>query len=273
MTGLLDFVKMKSHGNPLTVDRYLRTIKRFLGWLGSRKLSMEAVNEYRDVLSSKYADNSLIPICTALNLLMEHRGVSFRFKSPGKVVNPNPKLVTEAEYQAILVRIAKPDERLVVRLMHDSLLRPSDLASLRRDELDLSGKFAYIRKRTRKAGVNTESMLAPDTADELKAYLATHEGDYLFPSPERVNAPRHPTWPNKVLMAHGATGISPRTFRRTGATAWPEDVRSLMAQGGWSSVQTIMTHYRRNQEDRHAAAFSKAMNVKMDEPDDVPGYG
>ena len=33
------------------------------------------------------------------------------------------------EYRAILGRIAEPDERLVVRLLHDSLLRPSGVAA------------------------------------------------------------------------------------------------------------------------------------------------
>ena len=274
---LAAFIKMRSHGNPQTLARYLRYIRRFQGWLGSRKLTAEAVNEYSDILAAKYVGNSRVPMCAALNLLLMHRGAPWRFKSPGKSVDPNPRLYKPEEYEAILGTIADPAERLVVRLLHDSLLRPSDVAALRRDELDLTGRFAYIRKTTQKAGVNSESMLTPETRTELIAYLAASlEGDYLFPSPKRPGFPRHRTWPNKVLMAHGAEGISPRTFRRTGATLWPDDVKSLMVQGGWKSVQVIMDHYRRDREDRHVAAFEKAMGVKMDpenDPDNVPGYG
>ena len=268
------FLRSKSNGNEATVRRYETYIKRFVGWLGSRKLTAEIVPEYADYLAGKYRVNSTIPMVVALNLCLEHRGVPFRFKMPSKQVNPNPRLVSDEEYRAILSRIAEPDERLVVRLLHDSLLRPSDVAALRLSELDLSGRFAYIRKTTQKAGVNTESMLTPETAAELRALIAERGiADYIFPSPKRTG-PRCRTWPNAVLAKHGAEGISPRTFRRTGATRWNDDTASLMAQGGWKDPKTIFRHYRRNVEERHAKAFEQAMNVHMtaDDAEDVPGY-
>src|SRR3990172_7954746 len=42
------YVKANSNGNPETVRRYLKAISQFVGWLGSRKLTLEAVQEFEE---------------------------------------------------------------------------------------------------------------------------------------------------------------------------------------------------------------------------------
>ena len=132
-----------------------------------------------------------------------------------------------------------------------------------------------IRRRTQKTGTIAESVLTKETASELAAFInATGAMDYVFRG-ETDKPHRHRTWPNAVLRKHHAEGITPRTFRRTLATNWGDDLRSLMSQGGWSDPKTILLHYRRDVRERHLREFEKAVGPARDpEPDsDLPGYG
>lgn len=271
---LQTFVRSKSSGNPETIRLYLQEIRRFTGWLGSRTLTLETIQEYESYLAARYKPNSLQNKATAVNLYLEWRKVDFRLRRPQKQIAANPKLVSEDEYRAVLAKIVNPEERLVVRLLHDSFLRPSDIVSLQVSDLDPSDGITAIRKETLKTGTISESILTKETADELREYVASRGlTNYLFPGEDRRQH-RHRTWPNGVLRKHGAEGISPRTFRRTGATRWGEDLASLMAQGGWSDPRTILRHYRRNLRERHLREYEAAMGHARDpEPDDGPtGY-
>ena len=269
------FVRSRSSGNPETVTRYLQECRRFAGWLGSRPLTLEAVQEYESYLAARYKPNSLQNKAAAVNLYLEWRKVDVRMKRPAKQIIANPRLVSDDEYVALLKRIANPEERLVVRLLHDSFLRPSDVVSIRVADLDTSEGITVVRRETQKTGAVSESILTKETALELRDYIASRGlTDYLFPG-ETGRPHRHRTWPNAVLRKHGAEGISPRTFRRTGATRWGDDLASLMAQGAWSDPRTVLRHYRRNLRERHVREYERAMGLAKDHDpeDEVPGYG
>ena len=114
-----------------------------------------------------------------------------------------------------------------------------------------------------------------ETAEELRVFVASAGvTDYLFRG-ETDKPHRHRTWPNAVLRKHHVEGVTPRTFRRTLATNWGDDLKSLMVQGGWSDVQTILLHYRRDVRERHLREFEKAVGPARDsDPEtDLPGYG
>lgn len=289
------FIRSKASSNPETINLYVREARRFAGWLGSRELTLETVQEYESWLRARYKPNSLSNKTTGVNLYLEWRGTTFQIRRPPKQVAANPKLVTDAEYEALLDRIVvyyddpKPGtpnrlrvsrgceivnaERLVVRIMHDSLLRPSDIVTIRLADLDTSDGVTVIRKRTQKTGSVSESILTRETAAALAEYVASSGvTDYLFPG-EDGRPHRHRTWPNAVLRHYGAEGITPRTFRRTGATRWGDDITSLMAQGGWSDSRTVLKHYRQNLRERHVREFERAMGLAKDHDDDEPpGY-
>jgi len=251
------YVRANTNGNPETVRRYLKAISQFVGWLGSRKLTLEAVQEFETWASVKYRRNSLQPLAVAVNLYLRWKGADYRMKRPPREIAANPKLVTAAEYESVLARVTDPAERLVVRVLHDSLLRPSDVVTLRLADLSHEDGVTVIRRVTKKTGAICESVLSRETADELRDYLVAQGiADYIFPFRGKS---RHRTWPNAILRRHGAEGISPRTFRRSGATAWGDDLASLMAQGGWTDPKTVLTHYRKDVRERHIRAFERAI--------------
>lgn len=267
------FVRDKSRGNPETLRRYLKEIHRFQGWLGSRTLSLEAVHEYEDWLADNYAQNSRIVMAAAVNLFFAWKGVDYRVRTPPKEIATNPRLVKDAEYRAILARIADPAERLIVRLLHDSFWRPSDLVTLRVSDIAEVDGVTLLRKVMKKAKVVASAIVETETAAELRAHIAgAGKTDLIFEI--RVGTPRHRTWPNHVLAKHGAGEISPRVFRRTGATSWDDDMKGLMVQGGWKDPKTILLHYRQNELERQLKSFERAVGRATDHSeDDVPGYG
>lgn len=270
------FMRNRSRGNEKTLALYTKEIGRFVGWLGSRALTLEAVDEYEDWLAKKYAQNSRIAKLVAVNLYLEWKGVQFRARPPTKEYVANPRLVDEDAYREKVRGIADPAERLIVRLQHDSLLRPCDLVTLRLAELaDVDGVLS-IRKKTKKTGKVSDSYLTVETAAELKVYVAQNGiTDYVFPSPRDSTRPRHRTFPNKALEKNGMPW-SPRDFRRTGATNWPDDnIPGLIAQGSWTGSRTIFAHYKQDVAARHRAAFEKAIGKATDADDDAdepPGY-
>src|SRR5207247_3851321 len=177
-----------------------------------------------------------------------------------------PKIISNKEYEAILERIPNAEERLVVRLLHDTGLRPSDIVDIALKDIAMEDGVTIIRKATRKTGTIAESVVTKETATELAEYLKkSGVTAHIFPG-ETSMPHRHRTWPNAVLRKHHAEGITPRTFRRTLATNWGDDLRSLMSQAGWSDPKTILLHYRRDVRERHIREAEKAIG-QVREPD------
>ncbi len=270
---LATFLRERSRGNPQTLASYTKEIQRFRGWLGTRGLTLEAVHGYADYLAARYAQNSIIPKATAVNLFLMWKGTDYRMRRPPKRRDPNPRLVKVGEYEDLVARISDAEERLVVRLLHDSFLRPSDVVSIRLAEIAEEEGVTIVRKETQKTGEPSESVLSAETAAELRSHVHVRGiTDYLFPASPRARKAVHRerTWPNKVLMRHDA-GFEPRAFRRTGATSWGPDLKSLMAQGGWRDPKTILFHYRQDVLSRHVREAEKVIGRVREQKLPEPG--
>ena len=211
MTGVkLDvFVRANSRARTEeTVRLYLREAKRFQGWLGTRPLSLEAVQEYDAWLRAKFRLNSLSNKVIGVNLYLKWKGLDARIRRPPKEIAANPKLVSDKEYRALLERIQSAEERLCVRLLHDSGLRPSDIVDVRLSDLATEEGVTLIRRRTQKTGTIAESVLSRETASELADYIEkSGVTDHIFRG-ETDQPHRHRTWPNGVLRKHGPAGTT-----------------------------------------------------------------
>jgi integrase len=273
------FIRQNARVNDSTVLRYAAVARSFQGWVSSRPLNPETVQDGERWLRERYKPNSLSNVVTAVNLWLRWKNhPELRMRRPPKEFNPRPRTIDDKEYRQLVARITDPMERLAVRLSHDTGWSPNDIAAIQRTDVDLSGPAAIVRKVRQKTRVVAEAGLLKETADELRAYLAANpDKAYLFPGDRRQGKPhRNRTWVNAVLKRHGAS-FSPRAFRSNLATIWPgDDIKGLMVQGGWSDSKTIFAHYRGNIRERQIASLEAAMGRPAKEPErdaELPGYG
>src|SRR2546428_674981 len=244
-----------------TLERYDEDRRELAGRLGPRRLTEETVQELEAWLKSKYPNaNTQQRKITAANWLFRWKGTDFRIRRPPKEYNTHPRTIAPEDYRAVLARITEPMERLAVRLSRDTLWSPTDVAAIRKADVDF-GNPTIVRKVRQKTGAHAEAVVEMETADELRAYLESNpELEYIFPGDRRQGKPhRNRTWVNAVLKRHGAT-FTPRMFRSSGATLWPgDDIKGLMTQGGWTDPKTIFRYYRGNIREVQVRSFEAAM--------------
>ncbi len=159
------FIKRKSNRTPNEA-----TLRRYWGYVqkmqGSRVLQGDlpletALNRYLLELDG-YATNTLIVVHSALNWafralhLKDEDGEPYRYPVPGKEVRHNKPVVSAQGWKELepLIRArTNPREYACIRVLRDSSLRPSDVASIRLDEVHLDEGAPRIEKTTQKAGV------------------------------------------------------------------------------------------------------------------------
>lgn len=289
------FVRQKAHGYVTdgTLDLYDKDRQQLQGMLGSQPLNVETAQELESRLKQRWPnENTQQRKVTSLNWLLRWKGVDYQAHRPVAPPNLKPVVIGDDAYRALLAKVTDPLERIGIRLVHDTFWSPTDVVHIEPIHFDFSGRNPVVGKLRQKTHVLGYAMLDADTAKEVQAYLAEHPGlEFLFPGDVRVKTPagrepermacghprgthRNRTWLNETLKRHGAD-FTPRNFRSSGASKWPgSQLKELMTQGGWSSLDTIMKRYRASMPEAQARAFAEAMGrpVKDDDPD-LPGYG
>ncbi len=288
------FIKRKSNRTPneATLRRYWGYVERHQAWLGRQgDLPLEtALNRYLLELDG-YATNTLIVVHSALNWafralhLKDEDGEPYRYPVPAKEVRHNKPVVSAQGWKELepLIRARTyPREYACIRVLRDSSLRPSDVASIRLDELHLDEGAPRIEKTTQKAGVPVYSRITRQTAAILTQYLAHYKPrTYLFESEPGKHYWR--AWPWWILTQKcglngrdGSPRITPRIFRRTLATGWRGDMKGLLAQGGWKDPKTPQTHYQQHRTSQHDLDYDALMEADEDqetrEVDDDAAY-
>ena len=117
MKNLLDFREHLIEGekSELTVEKYLRDVRRFLAWLGSKPLEKSRVLEYKAELLGKYAVSSANSVISSLNSYFDFLDrADCRVKTirqQRQTFLPEEKELTRAEYVRLL-RAAEGKPRL-----------------------------------------------------------------------------------------------------------------------------------------------------------------
>ncbi len=288
------FIKRKSNRTPkeVTLRRYWGYVERLQAWLGRQgDLPLEtALNRYLLELDD-YGTNTRIVVHSALNWafralhLKDVDGDPLRYPVPAKEVHHRKPVVSAQGWRELepLIRArTNPREYACIRVLRDSGLRPSDVVSIRLEELRLHDGAPRIEETTQKAGVPVYSRITRKTAAILAQYLAHYRPrTYLFES-----APGKPywrAWPWWILTQKcGLDGkgdssrVTPRIFRRTLATRWRGDLKGLLAQGGWKDVKTPQLHYQQHRTSQHDLDYDALMEPeegrKTREVDDDAAY-
>ncbi len=241
----------------------------------------EVVARYNRGLKQGYSSNARIVVSSALNWALRWAyarhadGEPLRFPTPQKKVDHRKPIVTESLWRDIETRLRARGtlkEWLCVRLLRETGLNPSDLVRVSLDEVHLDDSDPRIVRTRAKTGAAIVARVSKSTADLVRRYLDNgRPKSYLFESRPGKHYRRQ--WPYEVLRRHGVPrDITPRTFRRTLATVWPGDLKTLQHQGGWKDPKTILTHYVQQRDDVHRQTVDVLFG-KRDEVADDLAYG
>lgn len=244
------FIRQNARVSDATVKRYVDVARSFAGWLGTRPIDADAMQDGERWLKGRYGQNSLASnVVTAVNLWLRWKGhPDLRIRRPPKAYNPRPRTIADKDYRDLLARIADPMERLAVSLSHDAGWSPSDIAQIRKADIQL-GDVTVVRKVRQKTRVTAEAVLLKETAADLQAYLEAHPGmDYLFPGDRRKGKPhddlrplpRQPSGTSGELVGggDGPPGEGPQSRRRTARLRVIHVCRALRSFMERTSVRT-----------------------------------
>jgi integrase len=272
-----------------TLKRYWRYVEKFLAYLDGEPVTDEAAALYAQELSATHRRNSRIPMTSAINWYLrlvkavDADGEPIRLKVPSRDRLPTKRLLSEDEWTRLDKAATKRSlrDRVLLALLRETLLRPGDVCGIRLENLALDAKEGPRLERLtqQKTGNPVSPVISIETARVLAAYLGEYRpAVYVFePEPGR---PFHRRWPwERLRVLSDDAGIepavTPRLFRRTGATFWAGDVVSLTHQGGWASVKTPLEDYVQPRMDAQRTAFDKTFakaEPKRTAAEDRAGY-
>ncbi|HOW85803.1 MAG TPA: site-specific tyrosine recombinase XerD [Candidatus Aminicenantes bacterium] len=258
-----------------TVQSYARDIGKLADFLKARRVALARVSE--ETLASfiqgesraGLSARSMARLVSALRSFFRFCALSgfVRQDPTARLTTPStwltlPKFLTVDEAGALLQApdAAKPRgvrDRAMLEVLYGAGLRVSELASLRRDDVNLADGFLLCRG---KGGKERIVPLGRSACDAVRRYLAearplddADEREELFLSRRGRPFTRQGVW--KMLRDHAARSglaakISPHVLRHSFATHLLErgaDLRSVQLMLGHSQITTtqIYTHVSR----------------------------
>jgi integrase/recombinase XerD len=272
---------------PKTVKWYRWHLRRARDWLEAEPgyhaldfLSEEGLRAYyrstRDL--ARTSRRALVAAMQAFGTWLE----GYKLENPAtslqkpKAHKRLPKVLPPSEVERLL-EVAEqepPRERALLLLFLDTGLRVSEVARLKRADLDLaSGRLVVCNG---KGGKDRVVFYCQRTADALRTYLNTHTHAYVFvsqrvgPPPAQVSFPPKPMTPSgirqilrKVAGRYGFSDLTPHTLRRTCGTelaAHGVDLATIADQFGHADVATT-TIYTRLADSRRQEVLERASVV------------
>ena len=248
------FIRRKSSRAPneVTLRRYWMYVKKLQAWLGRQgDLPLDTALDRYLLELDEASTNTRIVIYSGLNWafralhLKDVDEEPYRYPVPAK------------EYACI-------------RVLRDSGLRPSDVVSTKLEELHLDEGAPRIEETTQKAGIPVYSRITRETAEVLARYLKhARPRTYVFES--EPGKPYWRAWPWWILTQKcgldgksGSPKVTPGVFRRSLATSWRGDMKSLLAQGGWQDPRTPQVHYQQHRTTQHDLDYDALMESDED---------
>jgi integrase/recombinase XerD len=266
-----------------TVERYRWHLVSFVTWCqdqgvsGVADLTRSYVRTWGAAVRTKWAPatckSAVSAIRSLLHWLYEEELVSEDLAGALKVPRVPERVqrtMTADEVRRLLLACETPVEHglsladataaalrnaALVALLYDSMIRASELCSLRLDDIDLNAGRLVVRAG--KGGKDRVAVFGPQTTEIMRAWLAVRRavpgvltvfvgvggstpGGVLTPSGLRLILRR-------LGDRAGVKGVSPHTFRRGGAaqlTLSQVPSRIVQLLGGWSKIQMVETYTR-----------------------------
>ena len=277
----LSYLRSECHLSENTISAYHHDFNRFLGWLGSRRLSSLTVNHLSDYVAS-LQDHGLAPTSVSRNIVATR--TFFRFLQLEGTVRDNPAdlLLTQKNWQRIpevlspkqidqFLRSPRKTDTFwqrdvaILEVLYATGCRASEVCSLRMKDLSLEEKHLQCEGKggkQRMVPIGQRAIRAITIyCDELRSTLASRrspESETLFLSRTGQAVDRIQLWRLVKRYARRAgihTKISPHSLRHSFAThllAGGADLRLVQEMLGHASIQTtqIYTHVDKSRLQR-----------------------
>lgn len=241
-----------------TLRSYISANKRFLNFIKKqpKEITEDNVKEYMGHLISEkgLSPRSLALNKAALKFLYDEvlKKNIVNFKTP-KISKNLPVVLSKTEIQNLLATPKNFKHRLILTLMYSSGLRVSEVAKLRKNELELDEKIGWVRSGK---GKKDRLIILSDKAIEmLKEYLPETQ-DYLFPSTKNSThistRQIHKIIKNVAKEAGITKDVHPHTLRHSFATHLLEngvDIRKIQELLGHSNLQTTQIYTKVTTEE------------------------
>ena len=246
--------------SPGTIEKYLRDIRAFAGWLDGRPVSRELVAEWRDHLLSKdYAPVTINSMLAALNGLFHFLGwdeCRAKFlKVQRRLFRDAGRELTRQEYERLLAAArARGQERLA--LLMEAIcatgIRVSELIGLELSDLNM--QIGYItcrdgrRERMVPFGKRAGKALGRYLEYARTELLKGRESEWLFTNCIGGSMSRQGFW--KIVKYYGEKAgiqadITPHTLRHSFAAhliRGGADIRSVQAMLGHADSTTAQMY-------------------------------
>jgi integrase/recombinase XerD len=251
---LNDLSKMEDalhlHGlQPRTADLYLGCARRFAEWagaaprdLGSKEAKRFLVHLVRDRgLSPSTRAQYLAAMRFLYEVTLERPEVTTNLPRP-RVVQAPRALLSREEVSAVVSAAGDSRRRAAILAGYTTGLRVSEVAELRREDLDCERGSLLVRRA--KGGYGRRVMVTPTLVKALEIHLAAGTaGPWLFPG-RRFSRPVHTRTLNRYLAAAVCqagiqrSGITYHSLRHAFATHLLDDGVSVRA------IQVLLGHRR-----------------------------
>lgn len=261
--------------NPTRLDAI--TKKLALEWMTARRgptVSARTVNREADLLKS------IMQAAVEAGHLTESPLYGMKRL---KVLAPKRRLMTPDEETRLLAVLA-PDDKAVVLLGLDGLIRLTDILDLYRSDLDLAGERVYVRDP--KDPQQASPYYAPLSKRTLAALAAlpppaADAGPYLFPRRRMGKTERDRRGSARQMLQKACAAATPPipygrthggiTFhwatRRTGTTRMLRngaDMKAVQMIGNWKSIAVMHDIYHETTTDAMRAAVELVSPVASD---------
>ena len=237
-------IELKLRGlSPRTVKAYIYHNHRFLDFI--KKQSSEITQQDIRLYLAEYTDHAspatISLMKSALRFYYDEllKKNLVTFKSP-KIRDRLPVVLSKEEVKSLIYAASTIKSKLLLKLLYGTGLRVSECVNLNVKDLELNEHIGWVRKG--KGGKDRMFRIPDSLTSDLKKYLTTQHGPYLFTG-------ENPITPRNIqkIVKHAAEkagikkDITPHTLRHSFATHLLEagtDIRYIQVALGHSKLQT-----------------------------------
>lgn len=222
-----------------TIDKYLRDIRLFVGFLGERELTKELTVSFKTSLieSGRYADSSINSMIASLRAYLKYLGRPDCFVDTIRIqelpFSPEERSLTLKEYHRLL-DAAKPDRRLhlLLQVMFCTGIRVSEVRFFTVEAFKKRLDHARIRVNCKKK--NRGVLVAEELRREIDRYIRDNKikSGPIFRTGSGKPLDRSAIW-RQMKNLCGKAGVNP-------GKVFPHNLRKLFARLFYEQTHDIV---------------------------------